>query len=414
MRQTAVATLTLISIITLGVVCVQPIKAEYQGNITINADGNINPSTAPIQQTGNTYTLTSDVDGNIAVKASNVVLDGKGFTVFGGDSLARGVSLADVSNVTVKGFLITNFNYGSQAPMVGIELTNVTHTVVTNNTIIGMNSIFGIYSSPFTGIIVKGGNSNTITGNNLKNNLHGLDFLNTSNNRIIGNNIEGQPITGVFTTGISFINSKNNKIYHNNFVNNTHQVKVSDSVNAWDDGYLGNYWSNYKTKHPNAIQIDDSGTYNIPYAIDTQNIDTHPLTQPYSNAFYAPKIPLKISVLSPENQTFNESSVSLSFAVNKQTVWMGYSLDGQDNVTVTGNATLSGLSSGLHNITVYARDEFNNVGASETINFNVEVPKPFPAAPVTAVSVAIVILVIAGLVVYFKKRALRVQREKTD
>jgi hypothetical protein len=48
---------------------------------------------------------------------------------------------------------------------------------------------------------------------------------------------------------------------------------------------------------------------------------------------------------------------------------MGYSLDGQDNVTVTGNATLSGLSSGLHNVTVYANDTAGNMGVSETIKF---------------------------------------------
>jgi parallel beta-helix repeat protein len=404
MRQTAVAILTLISIITLGVVCVQPIKAEYQGDIIINADGSITPSTAPIQQTGDTYTLTSDVDGNIAVKANNVVIDGRGFTVFGGDSLARGVSLAHVSNVTVKGFVIKNTNYEQQAPMVGIELTNVTNVVVINNTIAGIESIFALYSAPFAGIYVKGGDSNTITGNNLKNNLHGLDFLNTPNNRIIGNNIEGQPIFGwIYTTGVSFKNSTNNKIYYNNFVNSTYLVKVSDSINAWDDGYLGNYWSDYKAKHPNAIQINDSGVYNIPYAVDAQNIDRYPLTQPFDSAFYAPKIPPKISVLSPVNQVFNESSVPLLFTADKQVVWMGYSLDGEQNVTVAGNITISGLSSGLHNVTVYAEDTFGNEGASETVTFTVALA-PFPTALVLAASVTIVAAVGVSLFLYLRKR----------
>jgi hypothetical protein len=48
MRKTAVVTLILIGLMTLGIVCIQPIKAEYQGDITINADGSISPSTAPI------------------------------------------------------------------------------------------------------------------------------------------------------------------------------------------------------------------------------------------------------------------------------------------------------------------------------------------------------------------------------
>jgi hypothetical protein len=113
-------------------------------------------------------------------------------------------------------------------------------------------------------------------------------------------------------------------------------------------------------------------------------------------------VPPVISVVSPEDQTYNASSVDLVFTVNKPVNWTGYSLDGQDNVTITGNTTLSGLSNGLHNVTVYARDEFENTGASETISFTVEAP--FPLVPVAAASVATVAVVIAGLLVYFRKR----------
>jgi hypothetical protein len=112
--------------------------------------------------------------------------------------------------------------------------------------------------------------------------------------------------------------------------------------------------------------------------------------------------PPKISVLSPVNQKFNESSVLLSFTVDKPVNWTGYSLDGGETVTVVGNVTLEGLTNGVHNVTVYAMDEFGNVGASETVSFTVEVP--FPVAPVTATSVAIVAVVGVGLLVYLKKR----------
>jgi hypothetical protein len=111
-------------------------------------------------------------------------------------------------------------------------------------------------------------------------------------------------------------------------------------------------------------------------------------------------IPPVIDVVAPVNQTYNASSVSLDFMVNKPAVWMGYSLDGQDNVTVNGNFTIEGLSNGLHNVTVYARDDLGNTGVSETIKFNVEVP--FPTALV-AVSVASVAVIGLGLFVYFKK-----------
>jgi len=92
--------------------------------------------------------------------------------------------------------------------------------------------------------------------------------------------------------------------------------------------------------------------------------------------------------------------------VNKSVVWLGYSLDGQENVTITGNSTITGLTSGLHNITVYAKDTLENTGASETISFTVA-EEPFPVATVAAVSVATVIVVGAGLLVYFEKRKRR-------
>ncbi len=111
----------------------------------------------------------------------------------------------------------------------------------------------------------------------------------------------------------------------------------------------------------------------------------------------------EVVVVSPENRTYAAGNVSLVFAVNKPVSWLGYSLDGEETVTITGNTTLSGLSSGLHNITVYARDEFENTGASETISFRVA-EEPFPAVPVAAASAAIVGVVGVGLLVYFKKR----------
>jgi hypothetical protein len=114
-------------------------------------------------------------------------------------------------------------------------------------------------------------------------------------------------------------------------------------------------------------------------------------------------VPPKIKVLSPTNQLYNESSVSLVFTVNKPVNWTGYSLDGDENVTVTGNTTLTGLTSGLHNVTVYAKDEFGNTGTSETIIFNVA-KEPFPAVPVAAASVATIAMVGVGLLVYLKKR----------
>jgi hypothetical protein len=124
------------------------------------------------------------------------------------------------------------------------------------------------------------------------------------------------------------------------------------------------------------------------------------------NEVYTPfgygAIPPVMSVVSPANNTYNKSNVDLVFTVNKPAVWMGYSLDGQDNVTIAGNTTITGLSNGLHNVTLYARDKSNNTGASKSISFNIQAV--FPVVPVAAASGASITVIGLGLLIYSKKR----------
>lgn len=117
----------------------------------------------------------------------------------------------------------------------------------------------------------------------------------------------------------------------------------------------------------------------------------------------------RIIVLSLENKTYHTSSVPLNFTVDELNSQIKYSLDGQENASITGNITLTNLSYGEHNITVFATDEAGNTGASETIYFTLSrepEPEPFPVVPIAAVSVAVA-LVAAGLLVYHKKQKQR-------
>jgi hypothetical protein len=137
------------------------------------------------------------------------------------------------------------------------------------------------------------------------------------------------------------------------------------------------------------------------YLRGSRNVTPTAVNEQYIPIGYS--TPPEIKIVSPENQTYNGSSVSLVFTVNKPVNWTGYSLDGEANVTITGNTTLSELANGLHNITVYARDEFENTGASETISFSVEVP--FPTTLVAAAASAVTIAAVSvALLVYFRKR----------
>ena len=118
--------------------------------------------------------------------------------------------------------------------------------------------------------------------------------------------------------------------------------------------------------------------------------------------------PPEIANLSVQNQTYPTPDVALDFTLDDNASCIAYSLDGGENVTIEGNATLHGISAGLHNLTVYAWDSAGNVGTSEMVSFTLAVPEQepdaFPIVPVAAVSVAVAAVVAAAAVVYLKKR----------
>jgi hypothetical protein len=146
------------------------------------------------------------------------------------------------------------------------------------------------------------------------------------------------------------------------------------------------------------IEVTASFTANINNLfVPTYDFSSAPI---YFTVYNTP--PPVVSIISLENKTYNEIDLSLIFTVDKSTSWIAYSLDTQANVTISGNSSLPELSYGSHSITVYANDSLGNMGASETIYFNIS--EPFPTMFVAAASAASVAVIGVGLVVYFKKR----------
>jgi len=114
-------------------------------------------------------------------------------------------------------------------------------------------------------------------------------------------------------------------------------------------------------------------------------------------------VPPKFVVLSPEkNASYDSNVVSLNFSLNKPTSWLGYSLDGQENITITGNTILTDLSNGQHNVTVYANDTYGNIGSSETVAFTIAQSTSYITVAVVT-TIAVVAVLAVGLA-YIKKR----------
>jgi len=421
----------LVSLMTSCIISIQPITAQSFETITIKADGSVEPSTAPITQTGNIYKLTGNILGNITIEKSDIVFDGAGYTIQYGFDMHRGLTLNQVNNVTIINVVVKETGDPQQSGS-GIYLKTTTNSIIANNTV--TKNVYGIF--------VVGSPGNIIAGNNVTSNYSGGIFLNCGNNTIIGNCITangGQPsiaapgVGGIYFTcsskhttlnntvvgnqitenaiGIHFMSTNyfgsrftDNLIYHNNFIDNTQSV-INEAivstilVNIWDNGSTGNYWSDYTGNDTNLDGIGDT-----PYVIDTNNQDNYPLMAPFDiSSIELPELPGAPSVflVSPENKTYDTASVPLNFTVSKQTSWMGYSLDGQENVTVTENTTLTRLSNGLHIVTVYANDTFGYTGTSETIYFRVSQPEPFPTWVVAAI--VLIAVVGAALLGYFRK-----------
>jgi N-acetylneuraminic acid mutarotase len=125
--------------------------------------------------------------------------------------------------------------------------------------------------------------------------------------------------------------------------------------------------------------------------------------------FSVDTVPPNIVILFPENKTYGETDIKSVFTVDEPVSWMGYSLDGQDNVTVTGNVTLAVLPEGSHSLTFYATDLVGNTGASETVCF---VIAPFPTVLVVAVAVTITIAVAAAYLLIKRRKTITAKKTK--
>jgi hypothetical protein len=118
-------------------------------------------------------------------------------------------------------------------------------------------------------------------------------------------------------------------------------------------------------------------------------------------SFTVDTTPPVISILSSDDK-YDTSDVFLNFTVDEVVSQITYSLDGQDEVLISENITLTELGNGDHNVTVYATDLAGNT-CSETLYFSVEIP--FPASLVIATaSVIAVVAVFAVFLAYQRKQ----------
>jgi parallel beta-helix repeat protein len=169
----------------------------------------------------------------------------------------------------------------------GVHLVSSSENTITDNVIVdGGNGIQLTHSS-----------GNTIRNNTLTKRMNGIRMDDSNENIISRNIISGGSFIGIGLYGsrgnvfsvneisdclelaVSFWdNACRNLFYNNNFVNNTGNVEEyypglpEFPINFWDNGVVGNFWSDYYGADTNGDGIGDT-----PYVINEDNQDHFPL-----------------------------------------------------------------------------------------------------------------------------------------
>ncbi len=169
------------------------------------------------------------------------------------------------------------------------------------------------------------------------------------------------------------------------------------------DGYAGNMtWSDLS-----------EGAYNLTVhaAVYRNMLSFESLVWAASKTvlFAVDSTPTYVSVLSPDNTTYDSSDVNLSFTANDPVSRVVCKVDGE-YVNAAGNTTLTALNNGGHSLTVYVTDRVGGWVKSENVHFTVvqhEEQGVFHQTLMFIAAVALAAIISFGLVAYFLHRKRR-------
>jgi parallel beta-helix repeat protein len=207
--------------------------------------------------------------------------------VFGGGGSGIFLTvLSGASGSNITGFEITDYDegilvYASNCRIYGNAMSSISEDgiVLEGSSAIGDIVYDNVFQDTPTAIsLTTSTGANTIYDNIINSQASVTVSIGANDNSVYQNVISGSSIV------LNMTSSTGNTIYQNDFLA-TVQIVAAGS-NTWDNGSSseGNYWSDYVTKYPNAVEIDSSGVWNTPYIINSNNKDNYPLMNPYALA----------------------------------------------------------------------------------------------------------------------------------
>ena len=136
-------------------------------------------------------------------------------------------------------------------------------------------------------------------------------------------------------------------------------------------------WSGYSLDGQSNVTFPGNATIPMPgnglHSIQVFGNDSQGNT--YQSELTHFTVNLTIDLVSPENITYNNldnDELPLEYYFDKILSWSGYSLDGQPNITFSGNATIPMPGNGLHSIQVFGNDSQGNLYSSNLRYFRVD------------------------------------------
>ena len=278
--------LCILIVFMLGFSCITSallVKSKLVANVvSINSDGNVVPSSAPIERNGTVYTLTGNISGSIAVHRSNIVVDGAGYTLNGdggtGVDLQNNItevpSPQEIWNVTIQNLAIVNFHFG---------------------------------------ILTNGGGNDKLYDDYVVTSMSGsagaVSFWGCGEN-----NITYCSISGETAVDMQFGSSRN-IITENNFAGSV-WVEIGG-----DETVDRNYWSDYFTVYPNATEIDSTGIGNTPYVFysyinNESGLSKSPLydNHPQINPISLPIFPAPAATIPTKQQTIPNATIAVTIS----------------------------------------------------------------------------------------------------
>jgi len=280
------------------------------------------------------------------------------------------VALINCTNITMEDAILTSNEQG-------VLLVNTNYSLIENVTILGNDRGIDLHTS----------NNNTVRMNNLISiNWHAIYCISSQSNTFTGNTIrEGD-------YGILTQNSYENTIFHNNFINNTDQLHQLNSSNVWDNGREGNYWSDYM-----GVDLDSDGVGDT--MLPHLGVDYHPLVKIFDEIQPRADAGTNQTVMKNEVVAFDASGSWDNVGI------VAFKWDFGDGSNGTGATTSHAYSvAGVYTVTLTVTDLSGQV-ATDTIFVTVV----NPPVPLTSwISLAVIsTLAIILLAVFWLRRSSR-------